>query len=534
MDLILVLTDTCNRNCRYCYANARRPQPMTPAIGKRAIRRALETRPTTLRIGYFGGEPLLEFTLLRRLTDYARQQARGMAEVAFHVSTNGDFIDDEVARYLGAHDFDVGLSAHDDRLEKCRHALDALLAAGIEPRVTLVADPLSAGDLVRRVDELALAGASKIGISPDYYADWDVAARRRLQAAYLGLARLYRRRKTAGQRFHIGLFDMRLAAIRSGVPLGHRHCHLGRQRLVIAPDGSAYPCDRMAVDLCGQKTAVGNVLSGIDVRKLDRLAAARRETPEQCASCRFAPICTRFCACVNVRLTGDICAVPETVCWHESMVGEIVYGLFAEMGGHSVAAARHRYTRLVRVTAGLLVSAGVLSASCRDEQPPSIKPPQSVVGAGAPQAVPEVWVTFPITFPEFQDKASDADHERASFRFEDARGTCGDIQLEILTRLSAGRLRALFTLQEDKVHETLRQELARIDIRSLAEPAHEEALGRSLLAAIGRTLDVADDLCGIRLDVREVPGLPEGQSSVIDAKMLEAFKSMGYVDADPE
>ena len=64
MNLILVLTDACSRQCRYCYADARRARPMTRAIGERAIDFALQSSPASLCVGFFGGEPLLRFELL--------------------------------------------------------------------------------------------------------------------------------------------------------------------------------------------------------------------------------------------------------------------------------------------------------------------------------------------------------------------------------------------------------------------------------------------------------------------------------------
>ena len=487
---------------------------MTRAIGERAIDFALQSSPASLCVGFFGGEPLLRFELLKHLSEYARAKAAATTRVAFHLTTNGDVLSGGIADFLRSQRFDVALSAHDPSMRAVRRPLGLLLAAGLEPHVVLVADPTSAVGLTRNVKALLAEGVREIGISPDYYADWDERSRSRLAAAYHGLAALYRRSIAGRARHRLSLFDMRLATLRTGTALRDTHCGLGREQIVVAPDGTVFPCDRMAVDTSGVGTAVGT-LTGVDEERWERLVDECARTPQQCRECRYRSICTHFCACVNIRLTGRASVVPEVVCWHESMLGQIVYALAAELDGLRLPVRQRR--RLVRVTAGLAVAAGALSLSCRDERPANTGPDQAASSQAAepPATAPaitesqpaeESWIACPVEGKLF---------------FADEDGVRGTVRLRLLSDLAADRLEGLLGEHEEEVARVVREELARVKLASLSEPENEMAMGQRLLKVLGVALGEESRLRGIRLDVSAAELIPED--------VLESLRSLGYV-----
>ena len=84
MNVTLCLTHDCNLRCAYCYAGRKHGRRMTWETAQRAIdfalehavrRAALTGEPPEAQLGYFGGEPLLEWDLLKRSSAYADEAA---------------------------------------------------------------------------------------------------------------------------------------------------------------------------------------------------------------------------------------------------------------------------------------------------------------------------------------------------------------------------------------------------------------------------------------------------------------------------
>ena len=108
----LQLTQQCNFRCSYCiYSDltneAQRSHSgagMSFETAKRAVDFLWEHSVDADRpnIGVYGGEPLLEFDLLKRIVDYADERFEGKAHT-FSVTTNGSLLTDEIADYLAAH-----------------------------------------------------------------------------------------------------------------------------------------------------------------------------------------------------------------------------------------------------------------------------------------------------------------------------------------------------------------------------------------------------------------------------------------------
>jgi uncharacterized protein len=111
--LILKLVGYCNLACRYCYDynQATFRQRMPAAIAEAAIAQALARAPGGLTILFHGGEPLLEFDLIRRLVAFARREAaQAGRQVVFGIQTNGTQFTSEIVDFLLAEDFAVGVS----------------------------------------------------------------------------------------------------------------------------------------------------------------------------------------------------------------------------------------------------------------------------------------------------------------------------------------------------------------------------------------------------------------------------------------
>ena len=122
--LCLNVAHTCNLSCEYCFAKGGKysgPDAiMTIDVAKKAIDFLLANSGShyNLDIDFFGGEPLLNFDLVKETVDYARSKEEEFNKhFNFTLTTNGLILDDEVIDYLNENMKNVVLSL-DGRKEK--------------------------------------------------------------------------------------------------------------------------------------------------------------------------------------------------------------------------------------------------------------------------------------------------------------------------------------------------------------------------------------------------------------------------------
>ncbi len=121
--LILELTQNCNLRCAYCVYGSSYPemrnhgeQTMSLHHAQCVIDDFLRHRSYKHWICFYGGEPLLEFTLLKDIVLYASQMAQEQqGRVGFALMTNGTLLTDEIIHFLVKYDFEVRISLDGDK-----------------------------------------------------------------------------------------------------------------------------------------------------------------------------------------------------------------------------------------------------------------------------------------------------------------------------------------------------------------------------------------------------------------------------------
>lgn len=113
--ICLYVAHHCNLACRYCFAGAAgaTEKLMTAAAARRAVDFLLTASGNRRRveIDFFGGEPLLNFAVIRETVGYARARARAAGkQVGFTVTTNGLLLKREVRQFLLDEQINVVLS----------------------------------------------------------------------------------------------------------------------------------------------------------------------------------------------------------------------------------------------------------------------------------------------------------------------------------------------------------------------------------------------------------------------------------------
>ena len=114
LTLTLCLTHDCTLRCSYCYAGRKYRHAMARETAFRAIDLAVEEarqRGGALDVNFFGGEPLLEWDLLKVCDAYAREKTQGLAApMRNSLTTNGTLLTPDKADWMQERDYLLVLS----------------------------------------------------------------------------------------------------------------------------------------------------------------------------------------------------------------------------------------------------------------------------------------------------------------------------------------------------------------------------------------------------------------------------------------
>lgn len=132
----LTLTENCNLACVYCYEHNRNGRTMNLDTAKAVLYQAFAAMQydDLLTIDFFGGEPFLEFDLMKEIVKFTREAAasgRLLSKYRFFATSNGTLIHGDIQKWLRDNpSFHVGLSLDGTRqmqdINRC-HSFDRIL-----------------------------------------------------------------------------------------------------------------------------------------------------------------------------------------------------------------------------------------------------------------------------------------------------------------------------------------------------------------------------------------------------------------------
>jgi len=334
MDLCLSLTHACNLGCTYCYAGAKRPASMSWPVAEAGVEFALSRRPASMQLGFFGGEPLLEWDLLQRVTEFTEQAcANASVELKKTVTTNATLLAPERLAWLSEHGFYPALSIDGNRemhdatrrfcdgrssFDACMRGLDMALATFPEVEVIAVPDPANVKHLADSVRFLAdEKGVIRVSVNPNFYTDWPEEALAQWREAYTALGDFYIERYRAGRPLALNVIDAKLITrLKNGFECRDR-CNFGEREIAVAPSGRIYPCERLIGTDNNEEMCIGTVFDGFDEEKRATILSRRGNVNAECIGCGIRSRCMNWCCCINYTLTGAIDITDGIVCFHE-------------------------------------------------------------------------------------------------------------------------------------------------------------------------------------------------------------------------
>jgi uncharacterized protein len=337
--LCLHVAHTCNLNCSYCFASQGKYSGeralMSFEVGKRALDFLMESSGTrkNLEVDFFGGEPLMNWDVVKQLVQYARsvEKARNK-NFRFTLTTNGVLIDDDVIEFANKEMSNVVLSL-DGRREI--HDATRVDYAGngsydrIVPKFQkLVASRDGKGyymrgtfthmnpDFTRDVFHMADLGFTELSMEPVVAAADDPMALTPedieiVKEQYEILAKEMIRRNQEGKGF---TFYHYMIDLTQGPCIYKRisGCGSGTEYMAVTPWGDLYPCHQFVGDTAYK---LGDIWNGVTNEALrEEFRGCNAYARSECADCWAKLYCSGGCAANAYHATGTIRGVYEPGC----------------------------------------------------------------------------------------------------------------------------------------------------------------------------------------------------------------------------
>ena len=337
--LCLHVAHTCNLNCSYCFASQGKYHGeraiMSYEVGKRALDFLVENSGTrhNLEVDFFGGEPLMNFDVVKQLVAYARSiEKEKNKNFRFTLTTNGVLIDDDVIDFANKEMSNVVLSL-DGRKEihdrfrvdyagngswekivpKFQRLVNARGRKGYYMRGTFThANP----DFLEDIRTMLDLGFTELSMEPVVTAPNDPSAlteadRRIVMEQYEKLAELMLKRDAEGKPFTFYHYMIDL----KGGPCIYKRisgCGSGTEYMAVTPWGDLYPCHQFVGD---EKFRLGDIWHGVSNTAIqNEFASCNVYAREECRDCWARLYCSGGCAANAYHATGSVRGVYKEGC----------------------------------------------------------------------------------------------------------------------------------------------------------------------------------------------------------------------------
>ena len=337
--MCLHVAHSCNLNCSYCFASQGKYQGeralMSFEVGKRAFDFLIENSGTrrNLEVDFFGGEPLMNWDVVKKLVAYARSiEGKYNKNFRFTLTTNGMLVDDEVIDFLNREMSNVVLSL-DGRPEVHDHFRRDYSGNGsyekIVPKFLKLVEKRGGKnyyvrgtythnntDFVNDILHMADLGFSELSMEPVVCPPGDPYALTendmpKLLSQYELLAKEMLKREDEGRpiTFYHYMLDLK-----NGPCIYKRiaGCGSGTEYMAVTPWGDLYPCHQFVGD---PKYLLGNIWDGIkNTAVQDEFRACNAYSREECRDCWAKLYCSGGCAANSYHATGSVGGVYAYGC----------------------------------------------------------------------------------------------------------------------------------------------------------------------------------------------------------------------------
>ena len=338
--LCLHIAHDCNLSCKYCFAeegmyHGKKAEHMSFEVGKQALDFLIDNsgNRTNLEVDFFGGEPTINWQVVKDLVAYGRsQEEEHNKKFRFTLTTNGLLLNDEIMEFCNKEMGNVvlsidgrkevndmmrptrnGKSAYDIILPKFKKFAESRNQDKYYVRGTFTHYNL---DFAKDVLALADEGFKQISVEPVVApADADYAIRKEdlpiLFKEYEDLAAEMVKRHNTDKEFNFFHFMIDLEGGSCVYKRLSGFCS-GTEYLAVTPGGELYPCHQFVGNT---EFLMGNVWDGVKNEKLrDEFKCCNVYAKKACRDCFARFYCSGGCQANAYNFTGDVKGQYEIGC----------------------------------------------------------------------------------------------------------------------------------------------------------------------------------------------------------------------------
>lgn len=337
--LCLHVAHTCNLNCSYCFASQGKYQGdravMSFEVGKQAFDFLIANSGNrkNLEVDFFGGEPLMNWEVVKQLVEYARSiEKEHNKNFRFTLTTNGMLLNDEICEYLNKEMSNVvlsldgrkevhdkyrvdykGLGSYDQIVPKFQRLVELRGGKDYYVRGTFTHDNV---DFTEDILHMADLGFTELSMEPVVCAADDPVALTKEdmpkifeQYEKLAFEMIKRKRNGNGFTFYHYMLDLK-----NGPCIYKRitGCGSGTEYMAVTPWGELFPCHQFVGD---PKYSLGNIWDGVTNKSVqDEFRSCNAYARKECKDCWAKLYCSGGCAANAYHATGSVNGVYEYGC----------------------------------------------------------------------------------------------------------------------------------------------------------------------------------------------------------------------------
>ncbi|MBO5203057.1 MAG: thioether cross-link-forming SCIFF peptide maturase [Clostridia bacterium] len=337
--LCLHIAHTCNLNCSYCFASQGKYHGdravMSLEVGKRALDFLIENSGSrrNLEVDFFGGEPLMNFDVVKQLVAYAREiEKKHNKNFRFTLTTNGVLIDDDVIDFANREMSNVVLSLDGRKEIHDRFRVDYSGAGSWEkivPKFQKLVEARGGKDYYMRgtfthanpdfledIKQMLDLGFTELSMEPVVCAPGDPSELTEedlpiVLEQYEKLAELMIERDREGKPFTFYHYMIDL----TGGPCIYKRisgCGSGTEYMAVTPWGDLYPCHQFVGE---EKFKLGNIWDGVtNTQTQCEFAACNVYARPDCRDCWARLYCSGGCAANAYHSTGTVTGIYKYGC----------------------------------------------------------------------------------------------------------------------------------------------------------------------------------------------------------------------------
>jgi len=337
--LCLHIAHTCNLNCSYCFASQGKYHGdralMSFEVGKQAFDFLIANSGTrrNLEVDFFGGEPLMNFDVVKQLVEYARSiEKQHGKNFRFTLTTNGVLVDDDVIEFANREMSNVVLSLDGRKEVHDRYRVDYNGNGSWEKIVPKFQKFVEARgnknyymrgtfthanpDFLKDIEEMLRLGFTELSMEPVVGPASDPSSLTEedlpiVLEQYEKLAELMLKRHKEGNPFTFYHYMIDL----KGGPCIYKRisgCGSGTEYMAVTPWGDLYPCHQFVGE---EKYKLGDVYTGVtNTKAQEEFAECNVYTRPECRDCWARLYCSGGCAANAYHATGSVKGVYEYGC----------------------------------------------------------------------------------------------------------------------------------------------------------------------------------------------------------------------------